>query len=468
MYDRAVALSVLLLASPAFAQDAAPPADAAQRARILSEIQELRGRLESLEAELGRTPGQAAPAPAATAAAPAAEPTIAAQKPANSGNHTMELYGFAQADVVQDFDRVDPSWDATLRPSKIPTTKGQFGSDGQSIVSVRQSRLGAVARGELGGKDYEAKFEFDLYGVGVDAGQTTFRLRHAYGRWGPILAGQTNSLFMDGDLFPNTIDYWGPTGMVFVRTPQLRYTFVNNGGWTVAAALELPSNDIDAGALRLIDPDLATNIKGDEELPDLTAMVRYDGDWGHVQLSGIARKVGFDTVGTVDNEPTGSEFGWGLMLGTVFKWELATFRIGGVYGQGIASYMNDGGMDLAPKAELVPAPPPLPPLNQLLEAKAVPLWGVTAYVDLQWTPQLSSSFGYSRTEVDNTNFQTGDSYHAGDYASGNLLWSPVDRVLTGAEFLWGKRTDNDGDSGEDKRLQFTVKVSFSSKDVWGQ
>ena len=45
----------------------------------------------------------------------------------------------------------------------------------------------------VGGKPYEVKFEFDLFGTGADAGQTTFRLRHAYASWGPFLAGQTNT-----------------------------------------------------------------------------------------------------------------------------------------------------------------------------------------------------------------------------------------------------------------------------------
>ena len=66
----------------------------------------------------------------------------------------------------------------------------------------------------------------------------------------------------------------------------------------LAVALEHPSDDIDPGAIRLIDPELATNLRPNEELPDFTAMVRYDGDWGHVQLSGLARKIGFDTLGT--------------------------------------------------------------------------------------------------------------------------------------------------------------------------
>ena len=58
-----------------------------------------------------------------------------------------------------------------------------------------------------------------MFGVGADAGKTTIRLRHAYAQWGELLAGQTNSVFMDGDSFPNVIDYWGPTGMIFLRNP---------------------------------------------------------------------------------------------------------------------------------------------------------------------------------------------------------------------------------------------------------
>ena len=63
-------------------------------------------------------------------------------------------------------------------------------------------------------------FEFELFGTGVDEGQTTFRLRHAYGELGGFGAGQTWSPFMDPDVFPNSLEYWGPTGMVFFRNVQ--------------------------------------------------------------------------------------------------------------------------------------------------------------------------------------------------------------------------------------------------------
>lgn len=377
---------------------------------------------------------------------------------------SFEVYGFAQLDYVQDFKRVDPDWDATLRPSKIPTVDGTFGDDGQSVISVRQSRLGVRARQPIAGDDLFVRFEFDLYGVGDDAGQTTFRLRHAYGEWGPILAGQTNSVFMDGDSFPNTIDYWGPNGMVFLRNPQIRFTY-KTGPHQFAVAVEQPSNDIDPGNVRLIDSDVAAGLQGDEELPDLTAHWRYDDSWGHVQVAGILRRVGFETAGTPNNEPSDSKTGWGVNLTSNIKLlDKDVLHLAAVYGEGIASYMNDGGTDLAPEADPTGAPPGsgLPPIG--LRGEVVPLFGVVVYYDHYWNDQFSSSIGYSRTQVDNTNFQEATAFQTAQYASVNLLYTPSDKIMMGGEFLWGTREDKDGEEGEDYRLQVSFKYAFSSND----
>ncbi len=98
-----------------------------------------------------------------------------------------------------------------------------------------------------------------------------------------------------------------------------------------------------------------------------------------------------------------------------------------------------------------------------MTGKAVPLTGIVAYYDHYWSEMWSSSIGYSFTEVDNTNFQAPNAFHKGDYASVNLLAYPAKNVMAGVEFLWGKRTNNDGTSGDDTRLQFSVKYNFSSK-----
>ena len=61
---------------------------------------------------------------------------------AEDAGRNFEIYGFAQADFIQDFDgRLDPDWDDAFRPSKIGIDE-QFGSDGQSSISVKQSRFG--------------------------------------------------------------------------------------------------------------------------------------------------------------------------------------------------------------------------------------------------------------------------------------------------------------------------------------
>jgi hypothetical protein len=359
---------------------------------------------------------------------------------------SFEVYGFAQADYVQDFKRVKPEWDDTLRPSRIPTTDGQYGSDGQSTISVRQSRLGVQTTLPVEGNSLYTKFEFDMFGVGADEGQTTIRLRHAYGEYGNWLAGQTNTLFMDGDVFPNTIDYWGPSGMVFTRNPQMRWTPVR-GDTSFAIAIEKPSNDIDPGILGI------SGVQGDEKIPDFTAQYRQKTGWGHYQVAGLLRRVGYETAGTPSANPSGSDLGWGVNLSGHMMFGADKLMLQTVYGEGIATYMNDGGTDMGPEG-VAPA----------INGESLPLLGVVAYYDHYWSDKLSSSLGYSRTQVDNKNLQTGDAFKTGEYVSANLLNAVRKNMLIGAEALWGKRTDKNGASGDDLRVQFTMKYSFSSKD----
>jgi hypothetical protein len=388
---------------------------------------------------------------------------------AHAEGPTFEVYGFAQVDYIQDFNRVNPAWEDTLRPSRIPTTTGQFGDNGQASFSAKQSRLGFVARQDIAGQPAEVKVDFDFFGVGADEGKTAVRLRHAYGSWGPVLGGQTESVFMDLATFPNVIDYWGPNGMVFLRTPQIRYTY-KTGPHEIAVAIEKPGNDVDPGNIRIIDPEIAANISGSEELPDFTAHYRYGADWGDVQIAGILRRVGFDTAGTPNNEPKGHKTGWGLNA----SWNTKTFgkdvaHLSVVYGEGIASYMNDGGTDLGPKGSFGPSPPifPVPP-GQSIAPDVVPLLGLVLYYDHYWTDNWSSSIGWSETKVKNLSLQAHDAYKNGQYASVNLLWTPESHLMFGVEYLWGQRDDKDNKTGNDNRIQVSAKYSFTSKDFFRQ
>lgn len=374
-------------------------------------------------------------------------PAVSPKVQSTTGEETEKpgkftVYGFAQTDLIQDFNRVNPDWNAALRPSRIPTTEGLYGEDGETILSVRQTRFGVKSTYPTSFGDFETKLEIDFFGVGSDAGQTTVRPRHFYGKLGPVLAGQTHSLFMDINVFPNTIDYWGPSGMVFLRNPQVRWTPLE-GDTTFAIALEDPGNDVSWG---VNEPETNSTLQSKNELPDLTARLSYSGDWGYVQAGGILRQVGFETVGNEGSNPSGDAVGWGLNLSTnINVLERDRIILSTVFGEAIANYMNDGGSDVVV-------------VNG--DAQTLPLLGVVAYYDHYWTPSLSSSLGYSFTEIDNHEQQSGDSFKMGEYASANLLWTPWEKTLFGVEYLWGQREDKDGDSGEDHRIQFSFKYSF--------
>jgi hypothetical protein len=306
---------------------------------------------------------------------------------------------------------------------------------------VRQTRLGVLGYLPTSQGELKTKFEFDLFGVGADAGQTTIRLRHAYGEIGPVLVGQTNSLFMDGDVFPNTIDYWGPAGMVFFRNVQVRYTPWQDQGMKVAVALEGPGVSLDTSSTGF------AGVSGHNMLPDLTGQFRWDQAWGHLQAAGILRELGYDSPSAAGSNPSGTKTGYGLNLSgtynTIGKDKVLAQL---VVGHGIANYMNDAKNDLATDAAG--------------NAELVPLLGWLLYYDHYWNDQLSSSIGWSETRESNTSGQLTSAFHKGSYGSVNLLWTPVRNVLTGVELLYGKRENKDGASGDDTRLQFSAKYTF--------
>src|SRR6476469_9410701 len=163
----------------------------------------------------------------------------------------IEIYGFAQADAIGDFRTNNPDWFDVNRPSKLPAFQDEFGHNGHTWFSARQSRFGAKATiPTSSGKDIKVVFDWDLFGVGVDAGQTTIRPRHMYGQWGDFGGGQLESPFMDLDVFPNIIEYWGPDGMLFYRNVQVFWQPVHrDDGTRVTLALERPGASGDAGVL---------------------------------------------------------------------------------------------------------------------------------------------------------------------------------------------------------------------------
>ena len=431
-------------------------------------VQQQQRMLEDMAAKLKRlTAGEPGVAISALPAAAGQAPVVASagSPDANASSKlSVDVYGFVQADGIYDFKRVDPNWEDTLRVTTIPTQSGSYGNNGDTVFSVRQSRLGI--KGNYG-EDITFKLEAELFGVGSDEGQTTPRLRHAWATYRDLGMGQTWSNFMDPDIFPNTIDYWGPTGMVFYRNQQLRYSFPL-GNDEFSLSLEDPSTALTVGQFRNTSncdlqnppPDCESTDSTAEQvfqsyndLPDFTARYRHNGDFGHVQVAGIARKLGYERLDTGAKD---DEFGWGINTSTgINTWGADQLKLQIVYGEGIGNYMNDGGLDIAPNsAELSDA-----------AAEAVPLVGISSYYDHFWNERWSTTIGWSMIDLDTSAGQGPEEFKKGQIASINLLHYPAEHVLLGTEFGWGQREDIDGNIGSDYRIQFSLKVDFDTGDL---
>ena len=387
--------------------------------------------------------------------------TAAAQPPAPEEKPTVEIYGFGQADSIVDFKQNNPDWYDMHRPSRLPKVANEFGEDGHFYLSPRQSRFGAKAALPTTNGDVKATFEFDMVGVGRDASLTTIRLRHAFGQWKQVGAGLTNSQFMDIDIFPNTVEYWGPNGMLFFRNVQLFWEPYRNGTSWARVAIEAPGASPDLGLLS--ERIELQNVRGRFPAPDLTGQYRMGAGWGHLQVSGALRYIAWDDLLPNDAFDLGGHvWGWGISLSSNVK---ATpkdvLRLQVTYGEGVQNYFNDAPVDVGVQRNLGNAVTPV-------TGKALPILGVVGWLDHSWNDKWTSSAGYSRIDIDNSDLQAADAFRIGEYAAANLLCTPVKNVLMGGEFLWGKRHNFlDGFTSDDVRLQVTFKYSFSAKVIGG-
>jgi hypothetical protein len=389
-----------------------------------------------------------------TSVKPCAGQTAAqAPKPAPETKPWLEVYGFAMMDAGYSFKQNDPDWFDVIRPVKLPSRKNEFGKDGNTYFSVRQTRFGAKSEVPTDFGTLKTLFEFELFGTGVDAGQTTFRLRHAYGELDQFGAGQTWSPFMDIDVFPNSVEYWGPNGMVFFRNVQLRWMPVQ-GDSRITIALERPGASADQGIYA--DRIALQDVRPHFPAPDLSGEARLGRKWGYVEVAGILRRIQWEDIGTDEFDLSGHDWGWGVNLSSNVKVaKKNALKLQVVYGEGIQNYMNDAPVDVAivPNYSNTRTP---------ILGKALPLLGIVAFYDHYWNDQFSSTVGYSRLDIDNTAGQEDSAFRAGQYAVTNLLYYPVKNAMAGVEFQWGHRKNfRDGWSVPDYRIQFSFKYNFS-------
>src|SRR4051812_13347614 len=368
----------------------------------------------------------------------------AAAKP--ESKPSFDIYGFAMLDIGHDFKQIDPAWFDTLRVTKLPSSEKQFGEDNSTFSGVRQSRLGVRSSSSTAMGPLKTIFEFELFGTGVDEGQTTFRLRHAWGELGQFGAGQYWSPFTDPDIFPNSLEYWGPTGIAWYRNVQVRWTPVNDEHSVVMVGIERPGASGDSGIYA--DRVELQNIKPRFPVPDLSAAYKTTGKWGYARLAGQLREIKWDDVLADQFDLSGSATGWGInATSSINAGKKDVLRLALVVGEGVENAMNDSPIDIGLEKNPGNAVTPV-------VGKPLPIVAFQLFVDHKWNDRYTSAFGYSRQDIDNTDAQAPNAFRVGQYALGNLLYSPVPNVMFGSEFQWGRRENfSDGFHSDGVKLQ---------------
>ena len=386
---------------------------------------------------LGAIASAHAQTPAPVEASPQAPPTEKAEPPPTPapaqepdgfrvGSFVFKPGGRIKLDIIRDFDAITSEDSFDTRTIAVDGSKGS-----NSSVHARETRLFLDMRGPVEGRELRMYLETDFYGSG-----NVFRLRHAYGTYGGLLAGQTWSTFMDESNIPNTIDFESPTAFPTIRQAQVRWTQKLGTSVTWAIGVEDNKSSIQTPA--------GVPGKAEYPMPDLATRLRFEGSRGHVHGGLFLGQARFrPTEGDTDNETL-----WGGLLSAKVKtfgrdYAYAQFT----FGEGVGRYR--GGVTAVPDTSG--------------ELHAVGLVAWTGGYEHYWSPILTSNAVYSVGSVPDEEFYADTLNKRLDYAAVNLLyWFLRDRAWAGVEYLYGRREVFGGQVGNANRLQFAVRFNFPS------
>ncbi len=372
---------------------------------------------------------------------------------------SVKLGGTIKLDAITD---VGQSYGADFAKfARIPLT-GSADVRNQSVDTrfhARQTRLHLETRTPTDLGPMKTYIEADFYNEPTNtralvANGFAPQVRHAYWEVGPVLAGQTWTTFMDTDAMPETLDYLGPAGLLFVRQGQIRATRALGSGWTVAGSLENPYGDFfatDSG-------EHAAN-----GWPDTVLRAVYTYDPGsHVAVRALGRSLNtarYDATGT--KVGASSTFGYGLAVG-------GKQRVGdkdavvydAIYGDGIGRYIYDVAIS-------GPATNPTDSLGNVVtngELETIVAYGGHVGYQHVWSDHWRSNVFGGATILENTTSKipSNTAYLNKAVASGhvNLIWEPFSTYKVGVEYIRGWRLQENDKAGILNRVQASFIYGF--------
>jgi hypothetical protein len=354
----------------------------------------------------------------------------------------IRVGGYVKTDaILSDYSRAPTrgAGEDFFIPSTINTSGESAGP--QLNLHAKETRFWLKSYTPTGRGDISTHFEIDfLAGQQGDervGNSFSARIRHASINWGRWTVGQTWTNFFNVATLPDYLDFIGPAGVTFARQAQVRYTApVENGDWTLS--LENPETTLTPyGGGSRIDAD-------DGRFPDVVVRRNWAGDWGQLSAAALIRELRIGRAG-IEDSAVGGAIGLAgqhsLSGENDLRWQLN-------FGNGLGRYLGLNAFNVGA-------------LNADNTIELTPQFGVYAAYRHRWSSQWHSSLGVSVAEADNdtaiSGFDVPKSYQSGHV---NIIWTPIQRMSVGAEYIWGRREDESGADGVLNRLQFSAKYLY--------
>jgi hypothetical protein len=237
---------------------------------------------------------------------------------------------------------------------------------------------------------------------------------------------------------PETLDFAGPAGLWQTRQPLLRFTKSVAEGVITEIALETPENT------SYIDAERRTR------WPDLTVAGTWLGGGEyikHLRLAGLAR----DLRAEGTNGSTDSALGWAVSgsakLGLPFLGAKDSFKFTLHYGDGYGTQIKGGPREAA--FDVVDS-----------ELETIGIFGTYGGIQHFWSDRFRSNLVYGYVNSDNPGFVGDNTFDNTNYVAADLIWTPFKQTAFGAEYLWGRRENEDGASGTASRFLFSSRFDF--------
>ncbi|MFI3322888.1 MAG: porin [Rikenellaceae bacterium] len=351
----------------------------------------------------------------------------------------LGIGGVVRGVTSVDFAGIIPtSTDEGFQNAYIPTTLGNL-PKAQAQMSAATSEVFVKLVGSAGRLG-----NFTVYTSMNFMGENyTPQLRKAYVQFCGFTAGQLWSTMTDLNALPPTIDYAGPISYAGYHVPQVRY-----GRLFARERMQF--------AIAAEDPTVyatysTTAVAQAQGVPNFVAYLQANGDGGgHIRVSGIYRNMNYKDLNIDLSDNTS---GWGVQLSGVSNLgSVLKLYYQGIYGEGIASYMND--LSNLPYDMVANQ-------NIMGNMQVMPMWGCYGgiQINLSESVYMSTTYSYSRLYgIDS--YDMHDVYKHAQYYVANMFWDITNDCTFGVEYIHGNRRDHFGAWGVANRANIMVQYSF--------